>query len=628
VVARIDELGRSAIVRDAVGDVSVPNIVFFDDEELVFGRAANSAAIGEPSRAGESSKRDLGQAAYSRAIGGQLLSAEFIEACLLKHLATGFTSAGSPRPAVVLSVPASFNHAQRQAMFEAGQIAGLDVLGVLSDTIASTLAFAESQGYLEADATRAGCRILVFDLGGGALDVAIVEVKPKRIRTMAVGGDARLGGREWDSLFADHLAGEFNKQFGEDPRHDMSSVRRLFAAAEEAKQTLTVRQQVRVHLERAAHAADVTISRQTFEDVTESLRDRIQRMLELVLSRSGLAWRDLSCVLLVGGATRMPAVGKLLETLTGLKPAVNIHPQEAVARGAAIYAERLLAARDGRSVKIDVEIANLTSHSLGVEWIDPASGRAENAVVIQRGTEMPTTAVSRTMTTIDGQASLLLRLLEGESRDAEECARVAEVLISDLPVGLPKGWPIEVQYRYDQSGRLHVQARLEKKDRPLAVELRHHGVLPADEAADWRKLLAGRVGLRTILDLLGRHQKKREEAAGQTPQPGAPLAEPQSGAAVSQAVAADPDHANLPDIEDLDFDLAELSGAGRYRKQRLTSRNLTVMLVGYVVSAVIGLGLGYYILMRIDPTYNWLNLPLPGVAPHHPGGGAAGQRSG
>lgn len=221
VVARIDELGRSAIVRDAAGEVSVPNIVFFDDEELVFGRAANSAAIGEPSRAGESSKRDLGQAAYSRAIGGQLLSAEFIEACLLKHLANGFTAAGSPRPAVVLSVPASFNHAQRQAMFEAGQIAGLDVLGVLSDTIASTLAFAESQGYLEADATRAGCRILVFDLGGGALDVAIVEVKPQRIRTMAVGGDARLGGREWDSLFADHLAGEFTKQFGEDPRYDM-----------------------------------------------------------------------------------------------------------------------------------------------------------------------------------------------------------------------------------------------------------------------------------------------------------------------------------------------------------------------------------------------------------------------
>jgi molecular chaperone DnaK (HSP70) len=408
----------------------------------------------------------------------------------------------------------------------------------------------------------------------------------------------------------------------------MSSVRRLFAAAEEAKQTLTVRQQVRVHLERAAHAADITISRQTFEDVTEPLRERIQRVLEHVLSRSGLAWRDLSCVLVVGGATRMPAIAKLLETLTGLKPAVNIHPEEAVARGAAIYAERLLAARDGRSPKIDVEIANLTSHSLGVEWVDPASGRAENAVVIQRGTEMPTTAVSRTMTTVDGQASVLVRLLEGESRDAEECARVAEVVITDLPVGLPKGWPIEVQYRYDQTGRLHVQARLEKKDRPLAVELRHQGVLPPEEAADWRKLLAGRVGLRTILDLLARHQKKREEAGGQPAQPGAPLSETQSGAPVSHAGAANPGDHSLPDIEDLDFDLAELSGAGRYRKQRLTSRNLTVMLVGYVVSAAIGLALGYYILMRIDPSYNWLNLPLPGVAPHPAGGAAPGQKTG
>ncbi|HEY2894162.1 MAG TPA: hypothetical protein VGJ16_08120, partial [Pirellulales bacterium] len=154
-------------------------------------------------------------------------------------------------------------------------------------------------------------------------------------------------------------------------------------------------------------------------------------------------------------------------------------------------------------------------------------------------------------------------------------------------------------------------------------------VLPPDEAADWRKLLAGRVGLRNILDLLARHQKKREETAAQPAQPGAPLPEAQSGAPVSHAAAADhPGDHSLPDIEDLDFDLAELSGAGRYRKQRLTSRNLTVMLVGYVVSAAIGLALGYYILMRIDPSYNWLNLPLPGVAPHPQGGGAAGQKSG
>jgi len=406
----------------------------------------------------------------------------------------------------------------------------------------------------------------------------------------------------------------------------MISVRRLLEDAQEARHSLTARQQARVHLERSGHAADITVSRQTFDDLTQELLDRAQRAAEAVLARSGLAWRDLAHVLVIGGATRMPAVGKMLESLTGLKPAPNIHPEEAVARGAALYAEYLLAARDGRSAKIDLEITDMTGRSLGVEWIDQASGRAENAVIIQRGTELPCAAISKIATTVDAQTSICVQLLEGESRDADECARIAEVVLRDLPVGLPKGWPIEVQYRYDATGQLEVKAHIEKTGRPLTVEMRHQGVLTPADAADWRKLLVARAGLKAILDLLGRHRRRQAELAPSVPA-GAAIGSPAVPAAQAVTPNAQADLGKPPSMplgdhgrsesyfEDVDLDFGELSAGNRIRKTRLTPRNVAIMLVGYVVSAALGLAIGYYILMRIDPSYNWLHLRLPGLSP-------------
>lgn len=604
-VSRIDETGRSAMVRDPQGDLLIPNIVFFEDDDLVFGRPAKQAAATQPNRAGESAKRDLGQAAYSRAIGGELLPTEVIEACLLKNICAELSAGGGARPAVVLSVPACFDLAQRKALLDAGQIAGLDVLGTINDPLASALAFAENQGYLAPGADKAGCRVLVFDLGGGTLDVAIVEVKPARVRVLAVDGDPRLGGRDWDLRLCEHLAGEFTKQFGEDPRYDMVSVRRLFEAAEEAKQALTARQQARIHVERSAHAADITIARQTFEEITTELLGRARRITEGVLAQSGLAWRDLAAVLLVGGATRMPMVAKMLATLTGLKPAPNLHPDEAVARGAALYAEYLLAVREGHKPKRSIEFADLTARSLGVEWVDPANGRAENVVIIPRGTELPCGTVSKVTTTTDGQTSIAVQMLEGESRNAEACARVAQIVLGDLPVDLPKGWPIEVQYQYTSAGRLQVKAHVEKAGQSRAVGVRRECGLSESQVSDWRKLLTGRVGLKAILAQLARHQ-----AATKTES----TASPQSAAQVVAAPARPIAPVSVPAIETIELDTSGSSTATRLKKNRLTARKIMIMLVGYLVSATLGLAIGYYILMRLDPSYNWFHLRLPGLS--------------
>ncbi len=389
-VAYLDERGRSAMFRDAQGDLLIPSVVYFEDDELLYGRAAKLAAATQPGRAAEFYKRDLGQAAYSRAIGGELLPAELIEAVLIKKLTTELGEEGIKNPAAVLSMPASFNQGQRRARLDAARMAGLDVLGTINDPLAAALTLAESQGYLaKAAADKPGQRVLVFDLGSGKLDVAIVEIKPGRLRTMAVGGSAQLGGRDWDVRLADYLAEQFAKQFGDDPRHDMASVRRLLESAEEAKQSLSARQQARVQVQRGRDSAAIIAMRQALEDLTADLVDEAARITEATLARAGMAWRDVAHLALVGGATRMPAIEARLEQLTGLKPAPGIHQDEAVARGAALYAEHLLAVREKRASKLQLSITDLTVHSLGLQWNDEQTGREENVVLICAAASSP-----------------------------------------------------------------------------------------------------------------------------------------------------------------------------------------------------------------------------------------------
>ncbi len=603
-VARIDESGRSALFRDAQGDVLVPSVVFFEDDEWLHGRSAKLAAATQPGRAAEFYKRDLGQGAYSRAIGGELLPAEVVEACLMKKLAADLAEEGLPNPAVALSMPASFNQSQRRSRLDAAKIAGLDVLGTINDPLAAALTFSDSQGYLSEGATdKPGQRVLVFDLGGGKFDVAIIEIKPGRLRTMAVGGSARLGGRDWDLRLAEYLAEQFAKQFGDDPRHDMNSVRRLLESAEEAKQTLSARQQARVQVQRGQDSAAIIVTRQAFEDLTADLLDQALKLTEAALARAGMAWRDVAHLLLVGGATRMPAVAAQLTALTQLQPAPGLHPDEAVARGTALYADHLLAARERRKSNLQLSITDMTVHSLGLEWSDPQTGRLENVVLIQRGSELPCGTVAKATTDIEDQPTIEVRLLEGESRVADECARIATLTIRDLPHGLPAGTPINVQYQFTVEGRLQVKAQMPRTNQALSINLRRQQGLSESELADWKNVLARGGGLKSLHELLPKHQQQREAQAAAAapatalpPPPRPPALPTQANQTADFSLQADPNAAS-----------------NRRRRRQMTPRKLAIMIGGYLVSALVGTAIGYYILMRIDPSYNWWHLRLPGL---------------
>jgi len=612
-VALIDERGRSAMFRDSQGDLLTPSVVYFEDDEWLHGRAAKLAAATQPARAGEFYKRDLGERAYARAISGELVPPEVLEGCLVRKLLDNLATEGIAAPAVALSHPAGFTQAQRRARVDAARLAGADVLGTIHDPLAAALSYAESQGYLAANSNKPGQRVLVFDLGGSKLDVAVIEIKPNRLRTMAIGGNTRLGGRDWDQRLAEYLAEQFSKQFGDDPRHDMISVRRLVESAEEAKESLTARQQTRVQVQRGDDAAAIIVTRQAFEDQTADLLEAAIQVAEQTLSRAGIVWRDLAGLVIVGGATRMPAIGARLKTLTGFEPLAGVHPDEAVARGAAIFAEHLLARRDGRRSPLEFAIVDITVHNLGLEWRDEQTGRIENVVLIARGSELPCGTVAKVVTEHEDQDAIELVLLEGESRQAEGSTRIARLAIRDLPAGLPKGTQINVQYQLTAEGRLQAKPQLARTGAPLTVNVRRENAPTESELTDWKQWLGTRAGLKSLHELLSRHVKERlarEEAeaaaAPSLPPPVRPPALP--GRAAAAVGDAPPDFA-LSGGENLH--------ARRMNRRRMTPRKLAILIGGYIVSAIVGTAIGYYRLMRIDPSYNWWNLRLPGLqAPH------------
>jgi hypothetical protein len=341
--------------------------------------------------------------------------------------------------------------------------------------------------------------------------------------------------------------------------------------------------------------------------------DAAIQVAEQTLARAGIVWRDMAGLLIVGGATRMPGITARLKTLTGFEPIAGVHPDEAVARGAAIFAEHLLAKRDGRRSPLEFTIVDITVHNLGLEWRDEQTGRLENVVLIGRGSELPSGTVAKVVTEREDQDAIELVLLEGETRQAEGSTRIARLAIRDLPAGLPKGTQINVQYQLTAEGRLQAKPQLARSGQPLTVNVRRENAPTDSELSDWKLWVGKRAGLKSLHELLARHAKERlareesEAAAAPTlPPPVRPPALP--GRGVIAAAEASPDFA-LSGGENLH--------ARRMSRRRMTPRKLAILIGGYIVSAIVGTAIGYYILMRIDPSYNWWNLRLPGLqAPH------------
>ncbi len=454
-VVAVLEGGDPVVIANAEGSRTTPSVVAFaKDGEVLVGEVAKRQAITNPGRTIRSVKRHMGSG-WKQAIDGKDYTAQEISARTLQKLkrdAEAYLGTGVDQ--AVITVPAYFDDAQRTATKEAGEIAGLEVLRIINEPTAASLAYG-----LDKDDTEH--TILVFDLGGGTFDVSVLEIGDGVFEVKATHGDTKLGGDDWDEAVIEWLATSFKNDHGVDLAADPMAVQRLKEAAEKAKIELSQVQQTQINLPfvTATDAGplhlDYTLSRAKFQELTADLLARCRSPFEQAIKDAGLAKGDIDNVILVGGSTRMPAVTELVHELTGREPSKAVNPDEVVAVGAAVQAGVLVG-----EVK-DVLLLDVTPLSLGIETKGGVMTR-----LIERNTTIPTQRSEVFTTAEDSQPSVEIHVLQGEREMSQFNKTLGKFQLVDLPPA-PRGVPqIEVTFDIDANGIVHVAA----KDRATSNE--------------------------------------------------------------------------------------------------------------------------------------------------------------
>ncbi len=493
VVAHLDNQGRPVSIPNANGDILTPSVVLFDSDGTVVGKEAVLAASLEPDKVADCVKRDMGGKHYHRPVNGEFLPPEVISSYILRRLRSDAERKLGPASKAVITVPAYFDETRRRATMDAGQLAGLEVLDILNEPTAAAILYGYQEGFLDSSGrVKDGqtLRVLVYDLGGGTFDVTVVEMKEHSFKAIATDGDVRLGGKDWDEKLIDIAAQRLVEQTGDDPRQDPETLQELWLAAELAKKTLSERAKATMYVNHRGRRHKVEVTRDEFEEATAPLVLRTRMTTEIVVMQAGLTFKEIDKVLVVGGSTRMPMITRMLTELAGRAVDCSVSADEAVAHGAALYADLMLQKHGVGGGHAQFSVTNINSHSLGVIGVDPITGRKLNRVIIPKNTALPHVAARRFKTYQSNQPNVRVCVLEGESEVPDACIEVGTCVIRDLPPNLPAGWPVEVRYSYGENGRLQVMASLVGHDAKVTTEFIRDNSLSDDDLMLWAECLA------------------------------------------------------------------------------------------------------------------------------------------